>query len=357
MLTLLPATPADARHNSARLERTRREIRATRDRLRKALRSDREILAALGQLNRRLNLEQSRLSSARSRLARIDMLTRSSERRLARLAALRAQRRRVISERAAALYIMGPVNTFDAVTGAGSIGDVVERAGTLDFIASFDRATLQDLSRISHETRLTRRGLRVRYREMADVRNEIADRFAVVSEAADVKREAHQAYDDKIDAYRDELAALEREQARILNIVRSRGSTGSAYTGSPSRLGFVWPTGGRRITSPYGPRYGGYHTGMDIDCRTGDTIVAAKAGRVIASEWGGGYGNMVIIDHGGGYSTLYAHMSRRYVGDGSSVDQRQAIGACGSTGNSTGDHLHLEVRINGDHRNPRPYLP
>ena len=96
---------------------------------------------------------------------------------------------------------------------------------------------------------------------------------------------------------------------------------------------------------------------MDIDCRTGDTIVAAKDGRVIASEYAGGYGNMVIIDHGGGYTTLYAHLSRRYAGDGQTVDQRQSIGACGSTGNSTGDHLHFEVRFNGNHRNPRPYLP
>jgi murein DD-endopeptidase MepM/ murein hydrolase activator NlpD len=96
---------------------------------------------------------------------------------------------------------------------------------------------------------------------------------------------------------------------------------------------------------------------MDIDCRTGDPIAASKDGRVIAAEWGGGYGNMVIVDHGGGFTTLYAHLSRMYASDGSIVDAHEVIGACGATGHATGDHLHFEVRINGHHVNPRPYLP
>jgi murein DD-endopeptidase MepM/ murein hydrolase activator NlpD len=157
----------------------------------------------------------------------------------------------------------------------------------------------------------------------------------------------------QIDRFQSEVRALEREQARIIELIRARSSRS---VGRISRRGFVWPFRGR-ITSPYGPRWGGFHTGIDIDCETGQRIIASKGGRVIAAEYGGGYGRMVIIDHGNGVSTLYAHNSRLYVSQGQRVDRAQRIAACGETGHAYGDHLHFEVRINGDHTNPRPFLP
>ena len=119
----------------------------------------------------------------------------------------------------------------------------------------------------------------------------------------------------------------------------------------------TWPTVSHRINSPYGPRWGGFHTGIDIWCPEGNPDFASKDGTVIAAEWGGGYGNMTIIDHGSGYSTLYAHQSRMYVHQGQVVHRGQQIGACGATGNATGAHLHFEIRINGHAVNPAPYLP
>ena len=99
------------------------------------------------------------------------------------------------------------------------------------------------------------------------------------------------------------------------------------------------------------------HAGIDIGAGSGTPIYAAKAGTVIHSGGMGGYGNAVIIDHGGGFTTLYAHQSRLGSREGQQVSQGQVIGYVGSTGNSTGPHLHFETRVNGAAQNPRRYLP
>lgn len=353
--TIVPATPAPASHSS-RLAETRREIAATRRKLAAVIHSDQEILSALRVINARLARERSTLAAAQLKLTRIDLAIRAEERRLVELERNARARKAIINARARALYMMGPVDDLDALTGATSLDQYVQRAGVLDAVATFDRRVLQDLAALRHETVLAQRALREQRAEQKAARDEVAERVSTVAEYASVKQEAHAVLDRQIDALRAELAAEQREQARIIALIRSRASVGSVDTGGSGRLGFAWPIRGR-ITSPYGPRWGGYHTGIDIDCRTGAPIGASKAGRVIEAGWGGGYGRMVIVDHGGGYTTLYAHMSRIYVGYGSSVSQGTKVGACGESGNATGDHLHFEVRVNGDHRNPRNYLP
>lgn len=352
LLSLLPVSAVQASHGE-RLEETRREIRATRARLSSALQTDTQIRSQLNAITSKLRVQQASLAAARARLKKLDIKIRAQKRRLDSLAAVQASRREAIAERARALYIMGPADSFTALTTAGTIEEFVGRAGALEMVTAADKVTIEELQTAKFEARRIQNSLRQERAEATEVKDEIAERVAVVAEMAAVQREAHQQLSGKIDAYRSQIAALQREQARIQALIRARQSTS---TGPISRSGFIWPIRGP-ITSPYGPRWGGFHTGMDIDCRTGDGIKASKSGRIIESSWGGGYGNMIIIDHGNGVSTLYAHMSRLYRGRGSSVSQGTTIGACGTTGNSTGDHLHFEVRINGRHTNPRPYLP
>ena len=99
------------------------------------------------------------------------------------------------------------------------------------------------------------------------------------------------------------------------------------------------------------------HTGIDIAAEMGTTVLAPAAGRVISAGWNdGGYGNMIIIDHGGNMSTLYGHLSQIFVGDGQEIAKGQAIGAVGSTGMSTGPHLHFEVRVGGKPVDPMGFL-
>ncbi|HEV2261298.1 MAG TPA: M23 family metallopeptidase, partial [Candidatus Rubrimentiphilum sp.] len=116
------------------------------------------------------------------------------------------------------------------------------------------------------------------------------------------------------------------------------------------------------ITSPFGWRqnpFGGgpeFHQGLDIAAATGTTVTAAASGTVISAGWYGGYGNYILIDHGGGMSTGYGHLSQIFVSNGQTVQKGQAIGAVGSTGASTGPHLHFEVRMHGKPVDPAKYL-
>lgn len=118
---------------------------------------------------------------------------------------------------------------------------------------------------------------------------------------------------------------------------------------------FIRPTTGY-ISSYYGPRWGSFHYGIDIANSSGTAIIAADGGTVTKAKYEGSYGNMIIIDHGNGYQTAYAHLSKIGVHVGQKVDKGEWIGKMGSTGHSTGPHLHFEVRVNGVKKNPLNYL-
>ncbi len=134
----------------------------------------------------------------------------------------------------------------------------------------------------------------------------------------------------------------------------TRPSSPPPAPGGVGRLS--WPVGGT-ISSPYGPRWGAFHPGIDISAPEGSPISASAPGVVIyAAMNGGGYGNLVLVDHGGGMVTAYAHQSRIAVSVGQSVSRGQLLGYVGCTGSCTGPHVHFEVRINGSTQDPMAYL-
>ena len=127
------------------------------------------------------------------------------------------------------------------------------------------------------------------------------------------------------------------------------------YTNTPLGVALIHPVSGT-ITSRFGYRSRGLHTGLDIATSSGTPIKAAASGTVVSAGWKGSYGNLVIIQHTDSIQTYYAHCSRIYVNAGDYVNQGDIIAAVGSTGNSTGPHLHLEIRVNGAARDPQNYL-
>ena len=168
----------------------------------------------------------------------------------------------------------------------------------------------------------------------------------------------------------EEKKAQEAAAARAAQIaVAKKAATVSSRSGSTSSYAtagasaavtsngmFMRPVSGGTITSKYGARSSGFHTGLDIAVPTGTPVYAAAAGTVVKAGWYGGYGYLVVIDHGNGYQTYYAHNSSLCVSAGQSVSKGQNISYSGSTGNSTGPHLHFEVRINGATQNPQSYI-
>jgi murein DD-endopeptidase MepM/ murein hydrolase activator NlpD len=156
----------------------------------------------------------------------------------------------------------------------------------------------------------------------------------------------------------DQIDDLNAEADRLVSEIRKLQGN-QAYTGG----NFCWPSASStRVTSEFGMRFhpilkvNKLHTGIDIGAASGTKVLAANNGTVIKAGWNNSYGNVVMIDHGGGIVTLYAHNSKLLVSTGDVVSKGQNIALSGSTGNSTGPHIHFEVRVNGDYKNPRDWL-
>jgi murein DD-endopeptidase MepM/ murein hydrolase activator NlpD len=205
--------------------------------------------------------------------------------------------------------------------------------------------------------RQTREGTR-----LAALRSERLNLIAVADQThATMARQVAQL--DELDV--QEEAALENAiaaQQRALEAQRRSAESSGEATPARGTGEFIWPVRGP-ITSPFGPRpnpFGGppdFHPGLDIAAPSGTPIVAADSGRVIIAGWVSGYGNYIAIDHASGLSSAYGHCSRIDVAVGQDVSRGQVIGAVGSTGHSTGPHVHFEIRLQGRPVDPAPRLP
>ena len=156
---------------------------------------------------------------------------------------------------------------------------------------------------------------------------------------------------DRADA--QEIDALQAASAALTD--RIRAAQGQSTSATTSSAGLIWPVSGP-VTSPFGWRWGRMHEGIDIGVSYGTPIHAAASGTVIYCGWESGYGNLTVLDHGGNLATAYGHQSSIAVSCGQHVNQGDVIGYVGSTGHSTGPHLHFEVRVNGSPVDPMGYL-
>ncbi|MDQ3946476.1 MAG: peptidoglycan DD-metalloendopeptidase family protein [Actinomycetota bacterium] len=376
--TLVAAVPPA---RGGELERKRDEAKRRQSEVRKQLDLAQ---ASEAQLTRRLaEIEEGladRRSEAEAARADSEEAAASVERIAAEVESSRArltQRRMVFNRRAVVAYMGGDGRPLDELNLAGELFSLPEdfteaarRTELVHRVSSQDGDVLSELT--DAQTALARDELTLTLTRNRAVER-AADAERAVRAVAALKREqeaTHAALQERITALQAEADALAAEQARLETLIRERLAAaararaargrspfvGRRTGGGVSAAGFIWPVQGV-ITSGFGPRWGRMHTGIDIAARSGIPIAAAKEGEVIYADWLGGYGQLVAVDHGDSVVTLYAHQSRMAVAEGQEVTQGQVVGYVGTTGHSTGNHLHFEVRIDARPRDPRPYLP
>ncbi len=326
-----------------------------------------ETNAAIGQVNDRLDSLASQQDSTQRRLdwntTQLDAARRSLK-----------LHDELLKRRLVDIYEYGNLSYVNALIASRSFSEFVERWEDMRLlIAANERAVrarkAAERRVATIEAALERAAMELQQEQQAqqEARSQLGslagERRNLVELAAVRRRSVATQVAQMEDLSAAEEASLEALiQERERELAAQQKAAGIAGVESQGASGmFSWPVTGT-ITSPFGWRsnpFGGapeFHQGLDIAAPSGTTVTAAAGGTIIMAQWYGGYGNYILIDHGGGYSTGYGHLSAIYVSVGQSVQRGQAIGAVGSTGQSTGPHLHFEVRIAGKPVDPAPRL-
>ncbi len=284
----------------------------------------------------------------------------------------------IYCQRLRAMYVSGSASTLEVLLTCPDMSAMLTRAQMIKSVSQQDSAILDELMTKMEEIEAQKQALEIKRNELDEDRQALEDdkkelqksideidssKSELDKEAAEcnaiIRKLASQTseYMELIDTNREQLQQVEN-QIRAAAIAASGGNgsiAGSTGSGS-GRLGY--PTDSRRVSAGY-PNYssGRYHGGIDFSVPTGSNIYAAASGTVIlVQRLSYSYGHYVVVDHGNGLSTLYAHNSNILVSVGQKVSRGQIIAKSGSTGNSTGPHCHFEVRVNGGRVNPYNYL-
>jgi murein DD-endopeptidase MepM/ murein hydrolase activator NlpD len=323
----------------------------------------------VGDVSLRLASLQKDLALRERRLMDLNQLYRLQTQRLDTLKAQYALAVDRLNRRLVAIYEGDVPSTLDFVLGSASIDEAMQKMDFITLIGNEDKqiaAQVKSAKLSMAAERLQTRKLRLKV--LGDKRA-LAARAAQVAEARDAlvgaanqlnqTKQQHAAVLSRLSAQDRAIAnEIDQEQAQSARLTAAiqAAQTHSAVTSTPSAAGLIWPVNGP-VTSPFGPRWGSFHPGIDIGVPSGTPIQAAAAGTVIYCGWEQGYGNFVVLDNGGNLATAYGHQSSIAVTCGQHVDQGAIIGYTGCTGTCYGPHLHFEVRINGSPVDPMGYLP
>jgi murein DD-endopeptidase MepM/ murein hydrolase activator NlpD len=381
LLALLVATPAAAVNPASKKERIDQKIETLNDKIAAARAREQQLHSQIAHVNAKIRALESEvggvsndlellerdLALQQEKLNRITELWRLQTRKLNFLERQHAQAVDRLSDRLVAIYESGNVTTVDVLLSSASFSELVSRLDFVRELAAQDRRIADSVGHAKDEmaaqqgrTTVTRRKISVVTRTVAVraaqtrlVRDRLVARERTLAGAKSQKQATLAAVEESKQDYLNEVNALLAVSAQLASRIQS--SQSGSQPVQPSSSGFIWPVSGP-VTSGFGWRWGRMHEGIDIAVPSGTPVHASASGRVIYGGWLGGYGNLVVIDHGGGIATAYGHNTSIVVGTGSGVSQGQVVAYSGSTGHSTGPHVHFEVRVNGSAVDPMGYL-
>lgn len=351
-------TVSSARRRQTEARARRAQIAA---RLQTARASDRQLEAAVRTLDSHILGQQAQTDAARQAAAAAQRALAAAEARLGRTRRQRDALRSAVKARAVAAYMNPSGGTLSHVLASADLTEATRKRELLDEIMSGDTSLLDKLRATEDDLAFEQARLAEANALVSARRRRAEARLAALRYARSQQNRLRNALNERIREFLAEADQVAAQESTLVAFIRSHDVSRASRDdggagGRVSGAGLIWPVSGP-VTSEYGSRWGRMHEGIDIGAGSGTPIRAARAGTVTFSGQMSGYGNVIIVDHGGGFSTLYAHQSRLAARAGQDVGQGEVIGYVGSTGHSTGPHLHFETRVNGNPRNPRNYLP
>lgn len=370
MLQIAPSAPASASHHHtsrqeaekhlAEVARKRKEARENAERVRK---KERIAMAQLHKINTQLKATTRELKANKNQLVKTETHLRSCETNLTKTADQEQNLSEGASQRLREMYEGQRLGLLEAMFQVSSLQQLMDVLYYQERIADQDRGLIDELRARERALAAQKNKLGSEKMKLGDIVSEFAKKaMALNKEKSDQEQVA-----DKLRTQRAFYEAAEQQltresnqlESQIMAMMRANKATDKVVTRGSGTMS--WPLKAA-ITSPFGPRrhpiFGvrKFHTGIDLAGPNHSPIKAADSGDVLYSGWYGGYGKVVIVGHGNGLATLYAHMSKAAVGAGQNVRKGDVVGYEGSTGFSTGPHLHFEVRVDGKPNNPLNFV-
>ena len=315
-------------------------------------------------LEQQIAVLNTQIVNITEQIAMYDQLILEKTGELAQAEADEARQYELFCQRVRMMEEEGEVSYWSILFNSSSFSDLLDRFIMVEEIIDYDNAVMDQLIAIREQIEVDKAELEEVRRGQQAAKEEL--------EAAKAELKAQESKVEQlireISAKEDELEKAEAQlkaaaEAMDKEIREKERALAAQLAKIVSEAGFIWPLkSDKTLTSLFGNRIhpitgkANNHSGVDIASAGGTPILAAKSGLVTTSGYNNSYGNYVVVSHGGGQSTLYAHMSSRAVSEGQSVTQGQTLGYVGSTGSSTGNHLHFEVRLNGGRLDPLDYF-
>lgn len=378
---LLPAAEAVTQDEIDDLKQQQTELNSEKNDIKKRLDAIGDDKAAALEKKRLLDEEcaviQDEIDVYDAQIAAYDAQITQTEQEIAETEEKEKAQYELFCKRARATEESGRTSYWEIIFKATSVTDLLSRIDFVNEIMDYDRRVIQDLKDTRSELEEKKSTLEDAKAEQAAARETLVERKAELDERRSEADALVKEIQSQEGEYQDALDSIEAEeeeiQAMIVKKSEEMAAQGNPNTGNATTDvvtswmgtgGYMWPEkASKKITSPFGKRSspGGIgstnHKGVDIGGVGYTTqVLASKAGTVIVSQYSNSYGNYVVVSHGSGNTTLYAHMSSRSVSAGQYVQQGQVLGITGSTGNSTGPHLHFEITEGGVRVNPLDYL-
>ncbi|MBR5468641.1 MAG: peptidoglycan DD-metalloendopeptidase family protein [Firmicutes bacterium] len=315
-------------------------------------------------INKMLNSVQAELLKAEEDLEEINGRLADSEAALAEAEVKKEEQMELFGKRIKFFYEQGDIGYIDIIFQADSFSDMLKRAQYVQDIMEYDNKMLENLKESQRIIKEKTELIKLEKEAQESVVAVRASKQAEVKAAMDEKTALLASYEKDEKKYEQMIKANEKRDKEVQQLINEAKNPAQVYyTGGQLN----WPVPSKPASSSSlssgfvnrkSPITGKQekHTGYDIPAPYGSAIVAAEAGTVIYSGWMNGYGNTIMINHGNNLVTLYAHNSSLVVSKGTTVKRGQQVAKCGSTGWSTGNHCHFEVRLNGTAVSPEPYL-
>lgn len=361
---------AQAKREVASLKSTLTDVAALKKELEKSKNS---LADYLSHLDSELAGIQDRIDEYNRLIAEKEMEIEVTTEELSDAVARQEEQYKAMKRRIKFMYEKGDTLYMELLLSAESFSDVLNKADYIEALSAYDRNQLEEYVKAAELIALCKEDLEAQKEVLDQARIVVKEEEAAIHEligekeaqivavSSDIsnKEAAIKEYEDEIAAQNAEISALEKAVAEEKARLAAANATARVYDGGM----FTWPCPGySRISDEYGNRIHPtlgiekFHNGIDLAAPYGTAILAAYDGDVIAADYSSSMGNYIMIDHGDGLYTIYMHASALYVSKGASVYKGQSIAAVGSTGRSTGNHLHFSVRLNGNYVNPWNYL-